>query len=294
MSNTNLPQYSYSTSFKEEKSSFFLSYTLKKVIQNKGFLLHSGKTNSCHQYHIWGINPIAQLETNQLTDLAQKQFVQVNIIDYLKNFYNTYETFNPSIQYPFIGGWLGYIGYEFKSECESKKLFSHTSHKLWPNICLKLYKQIWIYDTKHQKQLNITQKFLLNHCSKNNKYHYYHSPKSHQTTKEFNYFSSKKSYLKGIDQIKSYIRKGDIYQANISRSVTGVTKQDLFKIVSTLFDKNPAPMQSIFFHQNNVIISTSPERLYQLKPMNNPTVDNKVEKKNCIQKPIIIRSNLFL
>lgn len=70
-------------------------------------------------------------------------------------------------------------------------------------------------------------------------------------------------YLNGVRRIKEYILDGDIFQVNLSRAWHAFTQQQVqgYVLYEQLRKANPAPFAGLIFHQDNYIMSSSPERL---------------------------------
>ena len=74
-------------------------------------------------------------------------------------------------------------------------------------------------------------------------------------------------YLNAVEKIKQYIIDGDVFQANLSREwrgeiVDGVSVSDIYR---KLCQQNPAPFAGLACYQNSAVISSSPERLVDIK-----------------------------
>jgi anthranilate synthase component 1 len=74
-------------------------------------------------------------------------------------------------------------------------------------------------------------------------------------------------YLDGVEAIKQYIIEGDVFQVNLSREwradlKRGVLTTDIYR---ALREKNPAPFSAIVKLGKHTIISSSPERLAEVR-----------------------------
>ena len=74
-------------------------------------------------------------------------------------------------------------------------------------------------------------------------------------------------YLNAVEKIKQYIIDGDVFQANLSREwrgeiVDGVSVSDIYR---KLCQQNPAPFAGLACYQDTAVISSSPERLVDIK-----------------------------
>ncbi len=71
---------------------------------------------------------------------------------------------------------------------------------------------------------------------------------------------SKAAYMEAIEKAKEYIRRGDIYQVNLSQRFEVELKAPPFALYSRLRKINPAPFSSYLGFADTVIASSSPER----------------------------------
>ena len=74
-------------------------------------------------------------------------------------------------------------------------------------------------------------------------------------------------FLDGVERILRYLRDGDVFQVNLSRAwhaelAPGVTPADLY---ARLLRSNPAPFAGIAQWQGSAVLSSSPERLVEVR-----------------------------
>ena len=217
--------------------------------------------------------------------------------------------------YHFKGGLLGQISYEYKSELEDEGLYQRTfdylvdkiNNQPWPMFHFTCFQDIQIYLPSQKKVLILqqawinsneilkTKKFFINYNKSQNR------KKNHSFVRHFNdtvlksspnpFISQaeikkrdKKWYIQKVKKIKEYIKKGDCYQVNISRPVTGLWRGSLLKKTILAFEKNPTAFQGEYhfnsicknktssYSSNNSIsslISTSPECLFKVDKIKN-------------------------
>ena len=74
-------------------------------------------------------------------------------------------------------------------------------------------------------------------------------------------------FLDGVERILRYIREGDVFQVNLSRAWRGRFQApiDAAQIYRRLREYNPAPFAGLARHGASAIISSSPERLVQVR-----------------------------
>jgi len=71
----------------------------------------------------------------------------------------------------------------------------------------------------------------------------------------------------GVRQVLEYLRAGDVFQANISRRWSGQFSQppDIATIYGYLRRSNPAPFAGLMRWKSSALLSSSPERLVQIR-----------------------------
>ncbi len=76
-----------------------------------------------------------------------------------------------------------------------------------------------------------------------------------------------KRYLDAIAQVKDYIRDGDIFQANLSRLWRGSVRPGVTpaEIYGRLRSGNPGPFAGAMHWRDQAVLSSSPERLLQVR-----------------------------
>lgn len=67
-------------------------------------------------------------------------------------------------------------------------------------------------------------------------------------------------YLAAVSMVRDYIRRGDVYQVNLSQRFQFSLKGDPFLLWKSLFDINPAPFYAYINAGDHCILSTSMER----------------------------------
>lgn len=76
---------------------------------------------------------------------------------------------------------------------------------------------------------------------------------------------SKERFIESILKIKEHIKEGDIYQANFTTRFEIESKSDPFEIYKNLRTLNPAPYGGYLNFGNYRVISSSPERMFNIK-----------------------------
>lgn len=168
---------------------------------------------------------------------------------------------------PFIGGWFLYIGYELGHVLEPKLGLALPHPWGWPAAAAQYCPAAVIVDHDKKQVYAVAiegRGYLLGkiaedakHASQKNKDRTL--PALKLTLEE----SPAELYLDGVRQIKEYITRGDIFQANLSRSWQGMChdRPEPSQIYARLRQANPAPFAGLATLGFNAIISSSPERL---------------------------------
>ncbi len=166
---------------------------------------------------------------------------------------------------PFIGGWVGWLGYDvaweieklpyrkadylpfpvaFWYEPESFAILDHSEQKLW------------LASTKiedlDQLEIRLEKELLCVNPDSPHKYH-------------IKFDTSKQEYEYAVRQALKYIRAGDIFQTNLSLRFETTTQASSWRIYRVLQKLNPSPFASYWQTPWGAVISCSPERLIQLQ-----------------------------
>jgi len=73
-------------------------------------------------------------------------------------------------------------------------------------------------------------------------------------------------YLAAVERVRSYIRAGDVFQVNLSRRwYTGACAFGSAELYARLRRSNPAPFAALSRWQDTAVVSSSPERLVEVR-----------------------------
>ncbi|VAW90790.1 Para-aminobenzoate synthase, aminase component [hydrothermal vent metagenome] len=177
---------------------------------------------------------------------------------------------------PFTGGWFLYLAYELLGQIENKVKTHILSQGQDIAVAVRIPSAI-IYD-RHEDT-----SYLLSECNyKNNililenDYKKYY--KKNNDKNKIHLFQLKdlintateepaEVFFNRIKKVKKYIHEGDIFQANLSREWCISIAQELnsTELYTNLTQKNPSAFSGILYFGELTIISSSPERLIQIK-----------------------------
>ncbi len=163
---------------------------------------------------------------------------------------------------------LGYIAYDYKDRLEEPGLFSGLHENIFPEFYFSVFEYYLIADNSDKKNLKIIRLDLplkYNRISQDEILRTEILPVKEGTTDYLGSSLSKNEYEEGVLKIKEYIRSGDIYQANLTRKISGRTNLSPFDIAIRLKNSNPVEFGVFAKIGDKYVISTSPERFFRVE-----------------------------
>ena len=197
---------------------------------------------------------------------GMKEYYSKNPFLDLKMLLEKYKIKNET-QLPFIGGAMGYIGYDSNKYLENIVLKSIDDVNIY-DMYFGFYDGVIIYDhvkkEMYLSSLNIAKHEKIKNIIDNaQRFKYKEKNKLMEIDIKFN--MSKEYYLDSINRIKEYIYEGDVYQINFTQRM----ETELLKSSEELFYDlryiNPAPFAAYIDTGDFQIVSSSPERFIKLK-----------------------------
>jgi para-aminobenzoate synthetase component I len=179
---------------------------------------------------------------------------------------------NAPVELPFVGGWLGWLGYDLAWEIE--KLPVHNSDLLpfpvafwYEPECFAVLDHgaqvLWLAAgdvvgldglvsrlRKRRSPIRLSSRQAL-------------TPLKKGGTGVVDYQTSQSDYEAAILKAKAYIKSGDVFQSNLSLRFTTSTQADSWAIYQALQAINPSPFASYWHTPFGDVISCSPERLVE-------------------------------
>ena len=177
---------------------------------------------------------------------------------------------------PFVGGWLGWLGYDLAWEIESLPIqnndelpfpiafwyepssfavLDHEAQVLW----LAVSDELDAPDLLHRLTQNLTTD--LNNSESIDSALDSNVVKKSNTVR---FLTQQSEYEAAIVRAKEYIRRGDIFQTNISLRFETETNRSSWAIYQALQRINPSPFASYWRSPFGDVVSCSPERLVSL------------------------------
>ncbi len=246
------------------------------------FFLDSHSFHPPHQtYSYLGANPFLEIilqngKLQVLRDNKKEVFTALELFTVLRKLLRQYRYPAPRKSPFFLGGAVGYWGYELAALFEKIKFRKNPKPKM-PELYLGFYRDVIVYD--HQKK----NYWLVTHLPAGKKpaqeklkdkanrgvlslQNYF---KAEEETRFYvkNFYPeiSKAQFEKMVRHAKNYIRAGDIYQANLSQRFSFGFQGSPLSLYDALRQINPSPFASFLKIRDLSIVSSSPERLIQKK-----------------------------
>jgi len=226
------------------------------------------------KYSFIAFMPIETIECKngrvQITNAkGQNSFENMNPFDAVQECLRHYRlsVINDPDLPPFQGGVAGFFGYDLGRNLETLPNIAEENADM-PDMAVGIYDQVLAYNHKTNKLTLIIQ--TDNEEQANTKYQ--HVLKLLDAPAQSNKFDAfdpdwrsnftKSAYMKQIQRIINYIRKGDIFQANMTQRFDAELPNDFdsYAHYLNLREVSPAPFASYFNLGHIKISSSSPER----------------------------------
>lgn len=238
------------------------------------FFLDSSKRHERFgRYSYVGFDPLLtyQVKGNEvlIREEGKALYSTENAFDALNRLYLKYARAYEA-PYPFVGGFVGYLGYDL---CHHVEVLPKTAQDKVdiPDAFLGLYDGIVIFD--HEKKETIIAALGL---KKDAETRIMEIETLIRDAKEMTPWCenaacmaipsvSKDKYVEGVQAVRDYIKNGDVYQVNYTQHFKvplSVTPWDLYKKLRSV---NPAPFSSYLNFGEGTLASSSPERFIKIE-----------------------------
>ena len=169
---------------------------------------------------------------------------------------------------PFAGGAVGYVGYEAKNLIEPGLPQKTGDDLKLPDLFFMFFDKGIVWD--HTKKESVffgpdleTVRALEKKAGLSDKKP--PVPRKKRVKKNIRVSLSKLEFMRAVEAAKRYIKKGDIYQANLSRRLSFELGEESFEIYRRLRKINPSSFFGFLDSGEFQILSGSPERLLKLE-----------------------------
>jgi para-aminobenzoate synthetase component 1 len=251
----------------------FLVFAALKNERNCFFLDSSLNSNYLGRYSFLGIDPFFTIKTK-----GESPFKQ------LREILNRYKLSEPDLEFPFLGGAIGYLAYDLGALLEKGIKRKGKPGLDVPDALFRFYNSTIIIDhLKHllyiftlgfpEKNYLLAKVLAEHNFKKINKllskielkfnYKKINKPKPSVVQLDSNF--TKGEYLTAIKKAKDYIKAGDIYQVNVSQTFKAKSALSGFDIYRRLRKISPSNFSAYFDAGDFQILSSSPECFLRLK-----------------------------
>lgn len=256
---------------------------LRKIsrISNRYYLLESVEGGEkWGRYSFLGFDPIAQVtcKNGEITikdHNGTKTVYSNKPLEVIRSCLSKYKAPKMAGIPPFAGGYVGYFSYGMIGYAEPVLKLRSSDFK---DFDLMLFDKVIAYDHLRQKII-----IIVNMQNGNVKENYQKAlndiesmvklikeqsmlPAPVMTSMpRFTCNVSKEEYCDMVDKAKEYIKKGDIFQAVLSRRFVTEYTDSLLNAYRVLRTTNPSPYMVFMQNDDVQLISTSPETLVRLK-----------------------------
>lgn len=255
---TKLNSFEIFTIFKDESNSFILDSAMDK--------------NKLGRYSFISSNPFKILKYKNSDN---------NPLDEFKDELNKYKVKNDT-NLPFIGGAVGYLSYDLGNYIEKLPRTATDDTNVY-DMYFGLYNYVIVVDHLENKTYIATpnldvslEEEIINNIEKsiieaeaNGIDKICYEEKDVEPVKLTSNFT-KEEFKNSVEKVREYIKKGDIYQANLTQRFTGKTSLSSYELYRDLRRISPAPFGAFLNFDDNNILSNSPERFIKC-------IDNIVE-----------------
>lgn len=168
--------------------------------------------------------------------------------------------------WPFVGGWFLYLGYELAEEIEPTVSFPAAGDK-FPIAFASRCPGVIYQDPENEGVLHLVaenQSLLLQMRHEIDCLHV--TPETPLAGLSLIEADPPAKFKQAVDRIHEYILDGDVFQVNLSRQWRGYFDGDVDKmsLYRSLRHCNPAPFAGLVQNGNDTLMSSSPERLVSI------------------------------
>ena len=259
----------------------------KLLAQPYSFFLDSADGNYVgSRYSFLGCDPFLVFTCSgdaiTLTQNGHQEYFKQDPFLFLKKLMAGFRISSEGESLPFIGGAVGYFGYDMGRLIEKIPACSSDDITM-PDCCLGFYctviaidhhrEKVWVIasglpektpsaqSNKAQADMATLMALL---ASEDAGYTAAAQAQTDESPKELQADFDRQSYCKAIVTAKSYIAQGDIYQVNLSQRFSCAASVSPLALYLRLRAISPAPFACFFNAGDHCIISSSPERFLRI------------------------------
>ena len=274
---------------------------LQKISGKKKFLLESShKYNDSGRYSIIGSDPAFELISNGdsneiLYRNGEKKIIKGNPLELIK-------TLLPKMDeapFPFIGGAVGYVGYDIIRQFE--EIGEEFVNGLeMPDVHLMFYEEVIVYDHLEEKiticgipllEKSEIERRIEQKIEELKQTAIYEEESPFQFA-GFQSETSKEEFIKNVEIAKEHIKAGDIFQVVLSRRMKSSFQGSPLSLYRKHRAHNPTPYMFYIDFNGYTVIGSSPESLIKTRGsqvFSNPIAGTKRRGKTAEEDQLIAK-----
>lgn len=238
--------------------------------------LDSNQPNAIHgRYDIISSRPKVRITSknnkNNIDSWSDSLSVPGDPFSVLKEYLQQNNSADANLKLPFLGGAIGYFGYDLGRSIENIPDLSENDLDL-PDLKVGIYPWAIVVDHFKKKSVLIGDKNdLRTRREWNDLVCFITDKESLKKRQKFNVLSevssnmSEADYAGSFSKIKSYIREGDCYQVNLAQRFNASVEGDPWEAYQMLRAMNPSPFSAYLNYKDFQILSNSPERFLSVQ-----------------------------
>jgi anthranilate synthase component I len=250
---------------------------LQKIGGDKKFLLESShKYHDSGRYSLIGSDPAFELisrgDTNEINYRnGEKKVIKGNPLDIINTLLPEIE----EVPFPFIGGAVGYVGYDIIRQFEN--IGNEFSNGLqMPDVHLMFYEEVIVFDHLEEKiticGLSLTKDGDRDLLEKRveQRIQELKQPGIYEDDTPFHFSgfeseTSKDQFIENVEIAKEHIKAGDIFQVVLSRRMKSTFQGSPLSLYRKHRAHNPTPYMFYIDFEAYTVIGSSPESLIKTR-----------------------------
>lgn len=262
------PEVVFDTLFAKEKYNFWLDSSL--INKTNRFSYMGSSPVEIYSYFLKNSRIVVEKKNNTT-------YSSEDIFTYLNTKLQQQVIIKANLPFDFIGGFVGYFGYELKAYTDGKAV--HTSpypDSLWflvhkfiafDHLEKKVYLVCWAENKKDAKKWfgEVISKLKI----KNKPYSSFIPIGNYEKPLNYTFARSKEQYLQDIKTCKNLLKKGESYQICLTNTITTKANISPVKLYKMLRINNPAPYSACITYDNLTILGSSPEQFLKIDSYRN-------------------------
>ena len=213
----------------------------------------------------------SQARELEILRASGRSVVRQGVFDFLKNTLAAQRVRTPNLPLPFLGGFLGYFGYELKGECDGQ--YEHAS--ALPDAYLLHVHRYLAFDHQTASCFAVTvgdagdeERWLdqttaavrgVQGCE-------VERPRGQPEEVHFTLDQTSDAYVQCVSRALEEIRAGESYQVCLTNRIRTPFDGDPLELYRLLRWRNPAPFSAFLRTDQFSVLATSPERFLSIDP----------------------------